>query len=562
MRPLFALLAAMCLTAAAPIPAQRVGLHLTIFTMGDHLRVHFHTDQPVYEIAMNDRETEEAVETRMRSVRLRQWRPAGSVWLPYDDRLARRDRLAFQDADVDVYPDDQSIGWGDPMLFPSGGGFVLNSRFLLADRRYFDTTVNYRPRVREIVYVNGAGPAALEQRDFGHEVYLGPVASVSGDPHLRIITGNDVPGWARARVAAQTARSVAFFQSKMGALPWPPTLIMAALPAPLEKSPPRMSGRATPGGVLTFRFFGDTSLSDTEAGRADLEHIASHEVFHFWDAFVGKPRDREAGMWLFEGSADYAALLARRELGQLEGPRWYRELDRPLASCRALLGNRGLTELEGDERHQAAYPCGMVIQWVADMAVRHATRAPSGFFYVWQTLLAKARAQGGYYQTADFRSALAAIDPAALATVDLLFRSDSGDRWARLRRQMESYGVQTAPAPQGENVAYYSLFQHLVQADCANAASFHVTQGAGGFLLALDRPVCRHFGASTDVRAVEGHSLSLDIYGAYSAMTQKCASSLPVGVTLGSGEQLQLPCAVPMSPLAPSQVDFAVVAMP
>ena len=562
MRLVFALLAAMCLTAAAPVPAQRIGLHITVFTMGDHIRLHFHADQPVYEIGMDDGVREEESRTQLRSMQKRQWRPYGPLWLPFDGRLARRDGVAFQDADVDVFTDDISLYWINPVVFPSGGGFVIHNRYLLADQQRFATTVDYRPREREFLYVSGSGTATLEQRDFTREVYLGPIASLSGDPYLRIIAGNDVPGWARARVAGQVSRSVAFFKANLMPLPWPPTLIMAALPETLEKTRPRMMGRATPAGVLTFRFFGVDSLSDSEAGRAELESIAAHEVFHFWDGLVGRPREGNAASWLFEGSADYASMLARREFGQLDGSLWYHELDRHLASCRALLGNQGLGQLEGDAHHRAVYPCGLVVQWITDMAVRHARHTQSGFFEVWRALLVRARAQGGFYQVTDFRTTLAAIDPTALATVDLLFLPDSGDRWAKLRRQMESYGVKTGPAPQGENTAYYSLFQSLARADCTPPANFRVSDGASGLRLEIERPSCRHFGTSTEVRAVEGRPLRLDIYGAYSAMMQKCASSLPVGVTLGDGEQIQVPCNIPMSPLAPSQVDFAVIAMP
>ena len=562
MRLVFALLAAMLSLAAAPLQAQqRIGLHITVFTLGDHLRLHFHTDLPVYEILMDDLERDATNEAPMRSVRLRQWRP-GPGWQPYDNRVARRDGLAFQDADLDVFPDDLSIYWGDPILFPAGGGFVLNSRFLLGDQRRFNTTVVYRPRERELLYVNGVGPAALEQREFWREVYLGPIASLSGDPHLRIIAGNDVPGWARARVAAEVAGALGFYQARLGALPWPPTLIMAALPEPLEKSPPRMSGRATPSGVLTFRFFGAEALTDTEGGRAELEEIAAHEVFHYWDAFVGHMRNEEGATWLVEGGAEYASMLARRELGQLDSARWYHELDKQLAACRTQLGSGGLSQLEGDARHRAVYPCGVVIQWISDLAIRQATRTQSGFFDLWRALLARARAQGGFYHEADFRAVLAASDPAALSIVDLLFAPDPGDRWARLRRQMEVYGVKTIPAPLGEPEAYRGVFGRLTQADCASQIPYRLVGEGGGIRLELDHPACQHFGASTVVRSVEGHSMRFDIYAAYAAMVQKCAAGLPIDLTLASGESVRVPCIRPLSPLPQSPQDFSVVAMP
>ena len=552
MRSIFAFLAVFLLTAAAPALAQggRIGLHVTVFTMGDHIRLHFHTDLPVTEIAMDDREKDETTEAQLRSVRQRQWRSAPGM-LPYDGKVARRDRLAFQDADLDVFPDDLSILWGDPIVFRSGGGFIINSRYLLADPQRFDTIMVFRPRERETMYMNGAGAPALEQRDFHHEFYLGPVASLSGDPHLRLITGNDVPGWARARVGAQTASAVNFFQAKLGPLPWPPTLIMAALPEPVEKPQPRMLGRATPGGVLTFRFFGDTTLSDTESGRAELEDIASHEVFHFWDAFVGRPRDGAEASWLFEGAANYGSMLARRELGQLDASRGRREIDKQLASCRTFLGSKGLGELEGEEHHEAVYSCGMTIEWISDVAIQHARHVPSGFFELWRGLLARAKAQGGFYQLADFRAILNAADPAALATVDTLFAADpAGDRWNKLRRQMESYGVRTGPAPMGEREALYPLFQHLVQADCASPGRFQLFREAAGIRMALEQGSCRHFGPSTEVRAIEGWSLRLDVYNAYAAMTQKCASGLPVTVTLVKGGAIPIACSRPVPPLA------------
>lgn len=558
-----ALLAVLLLTGAGPVPAQRIGLHIRISTMGDHLRAHFHADMLVAEIVMDDRVREEETAAQLRAVRLRQWRPVGSGWLPYGGRLARQDGQVFQDADLDLFPDDMPVVWGDPMVFPAGGGFVVHSRYLLADPLRFDTIVDYRSRPEELLYTGGSGPAALQQRDFAHETYLGPAASLSGDPQLHIIAGRDVPGWAQARVSAQAVRSMQFFQARLGQpLPWPPTLIMAALPEPLDRQGARMIGKATSGGVLTFRFFGAGSLSETEGGRADLDHIAAHEVFHFWDSSISKMSNGADHPWLAEGGADYAALLARRALGQLEGPRWYREFDRRLESCRVQLQGRGLTETTGEERHRVAYPCGVVIQWICDMAIQHATHQQNGVFDLWRTLLAQARVHGGFYRLEDFRAALAAYDPSALATVDLLLSPDPGDRWKRLKSQMEVYGVRTAPALQTEQEARIALLRHLILADCTGADTVQVTERSAGFLLTFHQSACHHLDGSPEIRAIEGYSLRLDVYLAHSAMMQKCASGKVVDVTLSSGRTIGVVCGKPMSPLAQSKLDFDVIGMP
>jgi hypothetical protein len=555
-----AIVAVLLLTASSPPP--KIGLTILVSTAGDHLRAHFHATQAVAEITLDDHQPGES-EVSLRLMRKRQWRPVGPGWLPCANGLAKRDGTPFEDADLDIYPDDVPLTYIDPMVFSAGGGFVLSSRYLLADQQHFDTVLVFVPRDGEFFDTGAPGLASLAQRDFTRAMYLGPAASLTGEDGARIVASPDFPAAARNRILAGVKRSLAFYRERVGlSLPWQPTLILAQLPPALDPSHTNIIGKPAPGGVVTFRFFGPDALSGADAANAALDHVAAHEAFHFWDAFLARLRDGNAAPWLYEGGADYAALLARRAAGQLDDAALYQALDLNLRSCRRQLGTQGLDQLPGPDRYRLAYPCGLVIQWICDMAIQHATHQQSGVLDLWHDLLVKGKAEGGRYRMDDFRAGLAARDASALAAVDLLLAPNNGDRWTRLRRQMEAYGVRTAPALQSETEASVALFSHLIELDCAKGGSWQLTEGLSGFQLYLGSRACRHFGPTLVIRAVEGFSLTSNPYSAHSAVLQKCAFGKTVDLTLGNGQSIGVVCSRPMAPLAYSPPDFVVTGLP
>ncbi len=561
MRRIAVAVIALLLTAASP-PPQRIGLQIALSTAGDHVRAHFHVNQPVTEIVLDDHQPPDN-DTTLRLMRKRQWRPVGTGWLPCANGLARRDGKAFEDVDLDIYPDDAPLSYIEPMLFPAGGGFVLSSRYLLADQQRFDTVLVFAPRDGEFFDTGAPGLASLTQRDFTRAMYLGPAASLTGEDGTRIVASPDFPAAARRRILAAVKRSLAFYRERVGLpLPWEPTLILAQLPVALDQSHTSIIGKPAPGGVLTFRFFGPDALSGADAADAALDHVAAHEAFHFWDAFVARLRDGNAAPWLYEGGADYAALLARRAAGQLDDAALYQALDRNLATCRRQLGTQGLSQLPVSDRYRLAYPCGLVIQWICDMAIQHATHQQSGVLDLWHDLLAKGKSEGGFYRLEDFRADLAAKDASALAAVDLLLAPDPGDRWSRLQRQFEAYGVRTAPALQSETEVRVALFRHLIELDCAKGGSWQLTEGLSGVQLYLGSRACQHFGPTLEIRSVEGFSLYSNPYSAHSAAMQKCAFGKTVDMTLGNGQSMGVVCRQPMLPLAYSPPDFVVTGLP
>ncbi len=551
-------LALVFLTAAAASP-DKIGLQITLSTAGDHLRAHFHTERPVTEIVLDDRESAEN-EALVAPMRQRQWRPVGSGWHPITGRLARRDGALFQDADVDLFPDDRPIGWIDPLLFSAGGGFVLHGRYLLADMGRFLTTVTFQPGEGEILDFGGSASPS-PRHDFTREMYLGPASSLTSVSGLRVLAAAAVPAWLRGRLVNGMVRSMAFYEDMLGqAAPSTPTLILAQLRDPSEETHTSLIGQAETGGVLTFRFF--EALPDGEAGHMIVDHLAAHEAFHLWNGSAARLADQEKALWLPEGGAEYAALLAQRAAGSLDDARWYHEFNVRLSSCRRLLGARGLAQIGGAEAHRLAYPCGTIIQWIGDMAILHASQQQRGIFDLWRDLLRKAKNQGNVYRVEDFRAFLAQTDASSVTAVDLLLDPDKGDRWTKLRKQMEAYGVRTGPALRNEEAVRSDLFRHLVDADCINPGLWRSSDGPVGVRLLFSHPACQHLGQSDTVLTVEGHSPVLDIYAAYYAALYKCALGRAVDITLEGGRSLGLVCALPLPPLAHMPPDFVVLGMP
>lgn len=537
--------------AATPL-SGKVRLQIEISTAGDHLRAHFHTDQPVPDIILNDKMAEDAA-SMVRPVQLRQWRPAGPGWSPFDKGLARADGKPFQDADLDIYPDDQALLWVEPLVFPAGGGFVLYSEYLVADRAHFDTTLKLKPAPGEIVDYGASSSSSY--------LYVGPAKSLVSEAGIHVVAGSEVPAWLRSRAASTLARSIKFYEEGLQrAFPPAPTLIIAMLPP----TPGTLSfGRAGPSGTVTFRLFGQDFQAERAPSRAAVDQNMAHEAFHFWNGGAARGRTGYEAAWLVEGGANYAALLALRAAGDLADGAWYREFDRHLAACRTSLGAGGLAQFSGLVRHRSAYECGLIIQWICDLAAQHRSHQQRGFFDLWRDLLRKAQTSpGGAYSIEDFRAWVSNTDPAALAMIDLLLQPDPGDRWSRLRALLESYGVRTGPAPQSEIEARLDLFKHLLRQDCAGAFTFHFSDNSARLLLSLDRGSCRHFAAENDFVEIEGHSPISDIYGAYAAVVNKCQARRAVGLTFGDGRSIGIVCTRPLPWLAASPADFVVRGLP
>ncbi len=561
MRAVLVLLAAIALMAATPLPTK-VRLQIEISIAGDHLQAHFHTDQPVADIVMDDRMDADG-KALARPVRLKQWRPVGPGWLPYDERLARTDGKLFQDADLDIFPDDKPLLWIFPILFPAGGGFALHSRYLLGDQQRFDTTLLFRPAAGQTVDFGAASATVngLVSRDFSREVYLGPESSVMTEAGIHVVAAKNVPVWLRHRAADSLKRSLVFYGDGLGqAVPWSPTLIFARLP---ETDNWEAFAQPVSGGVVTDRLFGPDFDVERESTRSSSNHTIAHEAFHLWNGVIAHQRNGRKAPWLVEGSADYASLLARRAAGEFSDAEWYREFDRTLATCRTELGHGGLGQFTGIVRHHSAYNCGFVIQWIADLAAQHASHQQRGFFDLWRALMSKAKASpDASYSVEDFRAWVAANDPAALTVIDLLIQPDRGDRWVRLRKLLESYGVVTGPALQSEREARIALFNHMLSQDCAGRVTWHLRESSLRLFLTIDQGACQHFKKVNDFIEIEGHSPISDIYGVYAAVLQKCNESRTVGLTLGDGSSLGMVCSRKLGWLAASPPDFVVRGLP
>jgi hypothetical protein len=236
--------------------------------------------------------------------------------------------------------------------------------------------------------------------------------------------------------------------------------------------------------------------------------------------------------------AEYAALLAGRDQGQLTDAEVGRELTDRLNGCAASLKLKGL---DGDPPKQgkAVYDCGVTVQWSADLMARSASGGRRDVFDVWRDLFAASRAGDGTYDAKDFltkagRSAKAE-DPLRLLTAP-----DVEERWRRLIAALNAQGARIVDAERTD------LLFHLEGLVCKGGFGFYGGQAQGVKLDTGDR--CGPLNGDPMVDAVAGHDLVADATGARDAAVEICAAQGDVAFTYREKLVATVACKAPLPP--------------
>jgi hypothetical protein len=352
-----------------------------------------------------------------------------------------------------------------------------------------------------------------------------------------VIASPGVDAQLRARIAKAAGAAATVYRRRLGVrLETAPTVIVTRVPTFGQGRQGDVSG-----GIVSLRFFGaDKNASETGGMVAKF---VDHEFFHLWSNRVFAARDGENQPWLHEGMAEYAALLAGRDQGQLTDAEVGRELTDRLNGCADSLKPQGL---DGDppKRGKAVYDCGVMVQWSADLMARSASGGRRDVFDVWRDLFAASRAGDWTYDAKDFL-AQAGQSASPEDPLRLLMTPDVDNRWGRLTTALNARGARIVGA-RSAALERQNLLFHLEGLVCTGGFGFYGGDTNEVRLDTADR--CGPLSGDPLIDAVAGHDVVADAMGARDAAAEICAAKGDVAFTYRGKLVATVACKTPLPP--------------
>lgn len=504
------------------------GIDIRITPEPDGLRAAYSLPRPVERLAFDQKAP---------IVRQDTWRAPDDMELA-EGVLRRKDGKPFQAFEVRITPDTAPRDRIYPALTRVGEGWQVYGP-------YFRPVDDKSPVVAQVARPRGwvVAPAQVEDADrisLDGWTFVGPGGYVARGP-ATVIASPGVDAKLRARIAKAAGGAATFYRRRLGMrLETTPTVVVARVPT----FNPGWQGDVG-GAVISLRFFGPDKNAWETGGM--VAKFVDHEFFHLWNDRAARSRDAENEPWLHEGMAEYAALLAGRDQGQLTDAEIGRELTDRLNGCATSLKPKGL---DGDppKRGKAVYDCGVMVQWSADLTARAASGGRRDVFDVWRDLFAASRAGDGAYDAKDFLTkagrSTKAEDPLRLLTAP-----DVEERWRRLTAALNGLGARIVGVRSADAERTDLLF-HLEGLVCHGGFGFYGGQAKGVKLDTGDR--CGPLNGDPMVDAVAGHDVVADAMGARDAAVEICAAKGDVAFSYQGRLVATVPCktALPPRPLA------------
>jgi hypothetical protein len=448
----------------------------------------------------------------------------------------------FRSFRLHIRPAGQERDAKYPAYFRVGAGGVLYAPALKADPAAWRTRLAIR-----------TGPGEIRTPSSGKVeegfVFIGPAALRHEDRDIVVVADPATPAWLVETSRTALAAAVKTYAEALGApLPRKPLLIVRHTGGGRSFN----VGDVTPGGVTSLRFYGDSWIRPDEKAARTIRGFVLHEAFHFWNGGLAH-HEGETPTWLHEGGAEYASLLAGLKGGILSPDDARQRLSQALERCRFAVqnqGDKGLAHI-GFLNNQLRYPCGMVLQWAADLQLRRASGGRRTLLDAWADTIRAARARPSRaYSLADFYAAARIGDPAAFAPVRLLVDEDGPARWSALPAALDALGADVGQVPTMEGRRAALLF-HLLRQNChdlPNNSSFGF-YGNADRTIKLDSPAgCGVLAGDPVLKSIEGgdpFELSSDTYA---AVQRKCAAKAAIVLVTDDGRTLAARCAEPLGP--------------
>lgn len=405
-------------------------------------------------------------------------------------------------------------------LSRTGNGFVLYGPGLKGEG--ISTTLRAE--------IDGASVAVPSSDAIDGYVFVGPKDYVADYGDALVIAPPQLASELDQSIRNEFAGSRAFYRSRLGIAPTLKPVLVVSVDSP---GPSAFRGDVTDTGVISLRFKGEGWRSAQE----EVSPFVWHEAFHLWNGHGVHNRDGDTAPWLHEGSAEYAAITGPVSSGGMSEDQARARMSTKMNGCRRTYQNAG-GRRPALRSGSAVYDCGTVVQWIADLELRHAGKGD--FFSLWGRMLETARSQADGFGTAEFLAALS--DTSA---VHLVLDPQVEGRWDKIRDRLTDLGVTVVNAPTDQEFMAAALF-HVAKANCLTGSyGFYNEPGA----LKLDGENCGPLSGGPIIDSVEGFNPQADGQAMFDAVKARCAAGQSVRYRTRDGRTLEAAC--PTEPAVP-----------
>ena len=429
-----------------------------------------------------------------------------------------------------------------PAHFRLGAGGVLYAPALALEEASWRTTFLFKTK---------PGQVRLPDRDKAEDgfVFIGPARLAVQKPHVIVVGDPKTPSWILERSQNALESAVQHYTGKLG-------IPLRNKPLLFVKhdglSSPTFVADVSPGAITVLRYHGQSWETPNDQAATSMQIFVYHEAFHFWNGGLAS-NGPGTPAWLHEGGAEYAAIVSAHEAAILSESEFLGRLGEALELCRRALirqGDKSLSEL-GFLPADTRYPCGVVIQWAADLHLRHASAGKQAAMDAWRTMIgAAAKREKHEYSLADFYAAIGVSGDDVVQPINLLVRQSGPDRWTALAPALNALGAEVALA-ETERGRRERLVFHLIRQNCRNlpAGSNVGFNLEADTILFANPPQC---GALENARitSVEGGSIVAVTPATFEAVRDKCARKEPVELKTKDGVAILAACDAPL-PNAP-----------
>lgn len=444
----------------------------------------------------------------------------------------------FRRFSVLVRPMSQERDAKYPAFFRVGAGGVLYAPALSANGDAWRTTLRLR---------RGRGQVIIPTRGPGEHgsLYIGPRADVITTDEAMIIAAPNTPAQLRAAASAEMLRSIQFYTEHVGVgLESRPVMVIA-----YGGDGSGYVGDVTPGPFVSLRMYGATWSTLDANTQAGLSRFIAHEAFHFWNGSLVNNREGTPS-WLHEGGAEYAALMSARDAGELNEAPMLQALSQALSRCKSglqAMRDVGMNDLEFLSMN-VRYPCGVVIQWAADLAIRQQSNGERDVLDAWGAVTRAAMGRPDRdFVLADFTSYEGVSGAGDVIT--LLTETSGAARWETLAAELRELGAGIESRPSDETRRQAALF-HLFAQNCSNGSyGFSIDQRG----MTLDSaPNCGVLAGGLTLNSIEGGDPIALSSETYARVQAACAAQRDVVLVVDGSRSLNAPCraALPDAPSA------------
>lgn len=428
-----------------------------------------------------------------------------------------------------------------PAFFRVGEGGVLFGPALTANMAEWRTRLHIRAARGQVLR-----PANTAQGS----VFIGPRGYVTTMRDVVLIAAPNTTQALRDTAVTEMRSSLAFYTQRLGVpLDTRPVMIVTN-----EGGGVGFTGDVTPVPSMSLRFYGDAWAAPDARARGDMRRYVAHESFHFWNGGLASNREGTPS-WLHEGGAEYASLLSARAAGEFSDEAFLRALGDALTNCRTnlrFLGDVGMNDLQFLSSG-VRYPCGLAIQWAADLSIRSDSGGARDVLDAWGHVIrvAQTREDRGY-ELADF------TDYEGMATgvaMIAYFTEQSGpERWAALTNALRESGAVIDERPSNWTRAQ-GLLMHLSRLSCTTGSRGYGVTGTQVYVTAE----CGVLASGPVITSVDGGDPGDVSAESYARLQALCAARGDIALVLNGSERVILPCG---SPLPDADSAFVITASP